>query len=173
MGKGRVVEFRKPGDTVEDALTEVLHQGARKLLAEAIEVEVEDFINQHSQLRNDFGHRRVVRNGHLPGREIMTGIGAVEVSESRSRGSSRPISLQRPALEPNSARGKGQDQRSGRQAHGLVAQGDKLSYHRQVRLLGLRIECLPGPEKGRPYQATGGQDLPGRDGIYPQDSQDQ
>ena len=85
MGKGSVVEFRKPADTVEDALTEVLREGARKLLAEAIEAEVEDFINQHSQLRDDLGHRRVVRNGHLPEREITTGIGAVEVRGARVR----------------------------------------------------------------------------------------
>ena len=85
MGKGSVVEFRKPGDTVEDALTEVLREGSRKLLAEAIEVEVEDFINRHSRLRDNLGHRRVVRNGHLPGREIMTGIGAVKVRGVRVR----------------------------------------------------------------------------------------
>ena len=85
MGKGSVVEFRKPADTVEDALTEVLREGSRKLLAEAIEAEVDDFINRHSQLRDNLGHRRVVRNGHLPGREIMTGIGAVEVRGARVR----------------------------------------------------------------------------------------
>lgn len=68
---------------VADPLTEVLRQGARKLLAQAIEAEVEDFLAQHQALSDDKGRARLVRNGHLPEREIQTGLGAVSVKAPR------------------------------------------------------------------------------------------
>src|SRR5262245_55125566 len=68
-----------------DVLTEVLRAGAQKLLAQAIEAEVADWIDQHQHCRDADGHRQVVRNGHLPARTITTGIGPVEVRQSRVR----------------------------------------------------------------------------------------
>lgn len=69
----------------EDALTEVLRRGAVKLLAEAIETEVEDFVARYKNLRDLNGRRVVVRNGYLPPREIQTGIGQVPVKAPRVR----------------------------------------------------------------------------------------
>lgn len=66
-----------------DPLTDVLRQGARKLLAQAIEAEVENFLSQHRDLRDEKGRVRLVRNGHLPEREVQTGIGAVRVKAPR------------------------------------------------------------------------------------------
>lgn len=66
-----------------DALTEVLRLGAQKLLAQAIEAEVVDWIEGHRHCRDDQGHRQVVRNGHLPARTITTGVGSVEVQQPR------------------------------------------------------------------------------------------
>lgn len=66
-------------------MTEVLRQGARKLLAQAIEAEVEAFLAEHAGLSLAEGHRRVVRNGYLPEREIQTGIGPVAVHMPRVR----------------------------------------------------------------------------------------
>jgi transposase-like protein len=66
-------------------LTEVLRFGARQLLAQAVEAEVSAFIAAHADLRADDGRRRVVRHGHLPQREIQTGIGAVAVRQPRVR----------------------------------------------------------------------------------------
>jgi putative transposase len=68
-----------------DVLTEVLRAGAQKLLAQAIEAEVADWIDQHQDCRDTQGHRQVVRNGHLPARTITTGIGPVELRQPRVR----------------------------------------------------------------------------------------
>ena len=72
-----------PGST--DVLTEVLRAGAQKLLAQAVEAEVADWIEQRQHCVDAEGHRQVVRNGHLPGRTISTGIGPVEVRQPRVR----------------------------------------------------------------------------------------
>lgn len=66
-----------------DPLTEVLRQGARRLLGQAIEAEVESFLEQHRELRDEAGRARLVRNGYLPEREVQTGIGAVRVKAPR------------------------------------------------------------------------------------------
>ena len=69
----------------QDVLTDLLRDGARRLLAQAIEAEVASWIDDHSHLVDDQGHRQVVRNGRLPERAILTGIGAVEVQQPRVR----------------------------------------------------------------------------------------
>jgi transposase-like protein len=66
-------------------LTEVLRHGARTLLAQAIEAEVQTFLASHAGLIDDAGRRRLVRNGFLPERTIQTGIGAVPVRQPRVR----------------------------------------------------------------------------------------
>ena len=68
-----------------DVLTEILRKGSRQLLAEAIEAEVESYLEERAHLRNPAGHRQVVRNGYLPEREVLTGIGPVPVKAPRVR----------------------------------------------------------------------------------------
>ena len=85
MKENTVVAFQNPSDFQEDPLTEVLQAGARKLLAQAVETEVSVFLDSHTGLIDDLGHRRVVRNGHLPERTIQTGIGPVSVRQPRVR----------------------------------------------------------------------------------------
>lgn len=53
------------------------------MLAQAIDVEVDDWIERHIGLQDESGHQQVVRNGHLPRRTLVTGIGPVEVSRPR------------------------------------------------------------------------------------------
>jgi len=79
-----VIKLIQPG-TFNDQLTDVLRNGARALLAQAVEAEVADFLGTHGDLKTEDGHRRVVRHGHLPEREIMTGIGPVAVRQPRVR----------------------------------------------------------------------------------------
>src|SRR5512144_3143221 len=67
----------------QDVLTEILRDGARRLLAEAIEAEVAAWIDAHAHLKDDAGRRQVVRNGHLPERTIQTGIGDIKVRQPR------------------------------------------------------------------------------------------
>jgi putative transposase len=64
----------------QDVLTEILRDGARRMLAEAIEAEVATWIDAHAHLKDPSGRRQVVRNGHLPDRTIQTGIGEIEVN---------------------------------------------------------------------------------------------
>jgi transposase-like protein len=85
MGEDTVVRLRQPGTFEEDPLTEVLRVGARHLLAQAVEMEVAVFVEAHAHLTDDQGRRRVVRHGHLPEREIQTGIGPVAVRQPRVR----------------------------------------------------------------------------------------
>ncbi len=84
MPKDNVVQLIQPG-TIEDQLTEVLRCGARALLAQAVEAEVASFLAKHADLRTEDGRARVVRHGHLPEREVMTGIGPVAVRQPRVR----------------------------------------------------------------------------------------
>ena len=84
MSKDNVVKLIQPG-TFDDQLTEVLRQGARSLLAQAVEAEVADFLARHADMKTDDGHQRIVRHGHLPEREVMTGIGPVAVRQPRVR----------------------------------------------------------------------------------------
>jgi transposase-like protein len=64
-------------------LTDVLRQGAQRMLAQAIEVEVAEWIEAHRDLRDQAGHRLVVRNGRLPKRTILSGVGPIEVEQPR------------------------------------------------------------------------------------------
>lgn len=72
-----VVEF--PQQSTSDALTEVLREGARKMLSQAIEAEVAAYIEAHADERDASGKRLVVRNGHHPSRSVQTGIGDIDV----------------------------------------------------------------------------------------------
>ena len=66
-----------------DVLTEILRDGARQLLGNAIEAEVGMYLAERAELVDEKGHQLVVRNGHLPERRVMTGIGAVPVTQPR------------------------------------------------------------------------------------------
>lgn len=69
-------------------LDEIVREGARRMLQAAIDAEVEDFLVVHESRRDDQGRRLVVRNGHLPSREILTGAGPLEVQQPRVRDNS-------------------------------------------------------------------------------------
>src|SRR3954453_13773296 len=63
----------------------MLREGARRMLMQVVEAEVEAFIAAHADLTDGQGRRRVVRNGHAPERHIQTGIGPLAVSRPRVR----------------------------------------------------------------------------------------
>jgi putative transposase len=79
-----VVKLIQPG-ILTDRLTEVLRDGARAFLTQAVEAEVSEFLAATADLKTDDGCRRVVRHGHLPERQILTGIGPVAVRQPRVR----------------------------------------------------------------------------------------
>ena len=84
MPNDNVVRLIQP-ETFNDQLTAVLRDGAKALLAKAVEAEVAEFLAKHADHKTEQGHQRVVRHGHLPEREVMTGIGPVTVRQPRVR----------------------------------------------------------------------------------------
>src|SRR5215212_4719035 len=85
-----IVRLRQP-DAIDDPLTDILRAGARKLLAQAIEIEAEAYLASMRDLKLPDGRERLVRHGHGPERTIQTGIGPIAVSrvEIRDRGAVR------------------------------------------------------------------------------------
>ncbi len=66
-----------------DPIESLAREGARRIIAEALQAEVEEFINAHKCLRDSDGHRVVVRNGYKPARKILTSCGGIEVQQPR------------------------------------------------------------------------------------------
>ena len=86
MKEDTVVALPRPGASVaDDPLLMVLREGARRMLLQAIEAEVETFLSAHGSLVDEQGRRRLVRNGHAPERQIQTGIGPLEVRRPKVR----------------------------------------------------------------------------------------
>lgn len=79
-----VLAFQHP-DEIDDPLTYVLRDGARRLLAQAIEAEAETFLAVMKAERLPDGRARLVRHGHGPQRTIQTGIGPVAVRRVKLR----------------------------------------------------------------------------------------
>src|SRR3974390_175264 len=107
--KTNVFQLSQPGSFI-DPLTEVLRDGARALLAQAIEAEVATLLSRYADESTDDGHQRLVRHGHLPEREIMTGIGPVagrcpRVRDRVGKGSER-IRFSSAILPPYARRSK-------------------------------------------------------------------
>ncbi len=75
----------------EDHLSEMLQEGARRMIATAIESELAEFMSRHAALCDAQGRRAVVRNGYQPERSIVTGVGpvAVRVPKTRDRSGRR------------------------------------------------------------------------------------
>ena len=72
-------------ESLSDALTQLVGQGARQIIAQAVEAELREFLQQYQQLKDEQGRQGVVRNGYLPERQIMTGVGEVEVQVPKVR----------------------------------------------------------------------------------------
>ena len=87
MTETNVFQLSQPG-TFTDPLTAVLRNGARALLAQAVEAEAAALLASHADNLTEDGRRRLVRHGHLPEREVMTGIGPV-AAKARSASASR------------------------------------------------------------------------------------
>jgi putative transposase len=86
MKEDTVAALPRPAASVaDDPLLMVLREGARRMLLQAIEAEVETFLSAHGSLVDEQGRRRLVRNGHAPERQIQTGIGPLEVRRPKVR----------------------------------------------------------------------------------------
>ena len=72
-----------PATTSGDVLTGILRDGAQRLLGQAIEAEVQAWLESHRHIVDENGHRQVVGNGRMPKRTIITGVGPMEVIQHR------------------------------------------------------------------------------------------
>ena len=79
-----VIPFRH-ADSIEDPLTELAREGARRMLAEALKAEADVFVASFSDDLLPDGRQRLVRHGYGPERSIQTGIGAIDVRRPKVR----------------------------------------------------------------------------------------
>ena len=83
MKTDTVTKFKRPASAVQvppdDPLTELLREGAQKLIAQAVEAELQTLLERHADKRTAAGRLAVVRNGYLPERDFQTGIGSMPV----------------------------------------------------------------------------------------------
>jgi transposase-like protein len=102
VSNDNVFAWNNPGvaSVVRDALSEVLREGARRLLCRAIETEVAEFLERYRKQTDEAGRQRIVRNGHLPARTIQTGIGNLPVKVPRVRDRSGEIRFSSAILPP-------------------------------------------------------------------------
>ena len=102
MGTKTVNECTNPGIPVpaSAALTDVLREGARRMLREAVDAEVHEFLTRHASLKDGNNRQRVVRNGYLPERTIQTGLGDVAVTAPRVRDREGAIRFSSQILPP-------------------------------------------------------------------------
>jgi putative transposase len=87
MTQDKLVSFKVPNSSrgFSDALTELVRQGARQIIAQAVEAELTEFLAQYHSLKDEQGRQAIVRNGYLPERTIVTGVGQVEIQVPKVR----------------------------------------------------------------------------------------
>lgn len=99
MANDNVVALGKPG-TVQDPLTEMLREGAQRLIQQAVEAELTEMLAQFAGQKDEQGRAAVVRNGYLPEREVLTGIGPVKVKVPKVRSRTEESAVFRSSLVP-------------------------------------------------------------------------
>jgi putative transposase len=84
MSKSTLHALSQP-ESEQDPLHELLRNGARRLIAEAVDTELAAMLEHYAGLKAQDGRQAVVRNGHLPQRTVQTGVGDVEVQVPKVR----------------------------------------------------------------------------------------
>ena len=85
MSNDTLKTVTKPEETLKDPLTELLRNGARELIRQAVESELMSLLSEHEHLKLLDGRQALVRNGYLPERTIQTGIGDVSIQVPKIR----------------------------------------------------------------------------------------
>lgn len=84
VSEENIVDLKRQAQVLgRSELDSLLAEGARKMLQQAIENEVAEYIQGHQSELDENGHRLVVRNGHKPGRDLLTSVGPIEVKAPR------------------------------------------------------------------------------------------
>ena len=85
MSKPTITALPGPSGFSPDPLTDILRSGANSLIQQAVEAELAALLAAHATEKTGDGRARLVRHGHLPEREVMTGVGPVVVKVPRVR----------------------------------------------------------------------------------------
>ena len=83
LQRGGLPREDRPRENVRSILDEIVREGAQKMLQRAVEAEVAAYIEAHQHVRDEEGHRLVVRNGYQPERQLVTGAGPLTVKKPR------------------------------------------------------------------------------------------
>ena len=99
MSNDNVVSLAKPA-RVSEPLSGFLRAGARRLIEAAVSAEFEEYLSALGHEKLPDGRQRVVRNGHLPERKILTGLGEVDVRVPKARSRSGSPEVFRSSVVP-------------------------------------------------------------------------
>jgi len=101
MTSNNIIELKDPIQTDVDSLTMLLREGAKKLIHQAVEAELQEFLVLHESRKTDDGCAGVVINGYLPERLLQTGIGPVTVKIPKIRSKDGwPVTFQSALVPP-------------------------------------------------------------------------
>ena len=78
-----ISEKKQVEETPESVLEQIIREGARRLLQAAIENEVAEHVERLKELKDEKGHRMVVKNGSSPERTLTTGVGPLTIKQPR------------------------------------------------------------------------------------------
>lgn len=110
MSKDKEFSDSAPEDVIGDPLTVLLRNGAKQLLQQAVEAELQAMLSQYANVADLAGRKTVVRNGHHPEREVLTPIGAVPVKIPKVRDrSGQGVKFHSSLVPPYARRGKSMD----------------------------------------------------------------
>jgi putative transposase len=100
MNKNNVIDLERR-DENEDPLTDMLRAGAQQLIQQAVEAELQSLLDQHAESRTPAGTAGVVRNGHLPERDLQTSLGPIPVRIPKVRAKTgEPITFHSALVPP-------------------------------------------------------------------------
>ena len=85
MSEATITQLPDLSRFASDPLTELVREGARKLIEQAIQAELSALLAAHAEEKTADGRARLVRHGHLPERDVLTGVGAIPVKVPRVR----------------------------------------------------------------------------------------
>jgi putative transposase len=85
MSEDTITQLPDPSGFSPDPITDVIRDGARRLIQQAIEAELATLLATYAEERTEDGRARLVRHGHLPERDVLTGVGPVPVKVPRVR----------------------------------------------------------------------------------------
>ena len=91
MQKDLIFREKDPQEHFGRVLEQTLKEGAQRLFQQAIENEVQEYLDGYRDTKTEGGRRSIVRNGYLPQRSVLTGIGLVSLKQPRGYANNCPI----------------------------------------------------------------------------------